>query len=118
MKARFYSVLMVLSIALVPMMLSSCSKQASKVAADTDVDYYTCTMHPSVHSKDPGKCPICSMDLVPVVKKVSNETKGKENSSGMTGNSSRGSMPMSSPNQEAGKSTEFTVPVERQQQIG
>jgi membrane fusion protein, copper/silver efflux system len=118
MKAGFYSVLMVLSIALVPMMLSSCSKQASKVAADTDVDYYTCTMHPSVHSKDPGKCPICSMDLVPVVKKVSNETKGKENSSGMTGNSSRGSMPMSSPNQEAGKSTEFTVPVERQQQIG
>ena len=22
-----------------------------------DVDYYTCTMHPSVHSKDPGKMP-------------------------------------------------------------
>jgi len=77
---------------------------------NADVDYYTCTMHPSVHSKDPGKCPICSMDLVPVIKKVSNETKATENSSGTTGNSSMGSMPMSSPNQEAGKSSEFTVP--------
>ena len=38
--------------------------------ADPNVDYYTCTMHPSVHSHDPhGKCPICSMDLVPVMKK-------------------------------------------------
>src|SRR6266513_2272182 len=35
---------------------------------DPNVDYYTCTMHPSVKSKDPGKCPICSMDLVPVMK--------------------------------------------------
>src|SRR5438067_2346426 len=58
------------------------------------------------------------MDLEPVMKKVSNETKGKENSSGMTSNNSMGSMSMSSPNQEAGKSSEFTVPVERQQQIG
>ncbi len=34
-----------------------------------EIDYYTCTMHPSVHEKQPGKCPICSMDLVPVMKK-------------------------------------------------
>src|SRR5580692_8334064 len=60
------------------------------------------------------------MDLVPVMKKVSNETKGKGNPGGMTdnGSSSMGSMTMLSPNQESGKSTEFTVPVERQQQIG
>jgi Cu(I)/Ag(I) efflux system membrane fusion protein len=31
-----------------------------------DVAYYTCSMHPSVRSADPGKCPICSMELVPV----------------------------------------------------
>jgi RND family efflux transporter MFP subunit len=119
MKIRFYPIFTILSIGLlVSFVLSSCSKPAGKPTADADVDYYTCTMHPSVHSKDPGKCPICSMDLVPVIKKVSNETKAKENPSGMTGNSSMGSMPMSSPNQEAGKSSEFTVPVERQQQIG
>ncbi|HET7502340.1 MAG TPA: efflux RND transporter periplasmic adaptor subunit [Kofleriaceae bacterium] len=28
--------------------------------------YYTCSMHTEVHSATPGKCPICSMDLVPV----------------------------------------------------
>jgi membrane fusion protein, copper/silver efflux system len=120
MKARFYSIFVILSITLGTLVLSSCSKPAGKPAADADVDYYTCTMHPSVHSKDPGKCPICSMDLVPVMKKVSNETKAKGNSGGMTdnGSGSMGSMPMSSPKQEASKSSEFTVPVERQQQIG
>ncbi len=30
------------------------------------VSHYTCPMHPSVHEKHPGKCPICGMDLVPV----------------------------------------------------
>ena len=119
MKTSFRLIVAILTTGvLVLLVLSGCSKPAGKTAADADIDYYTCTMHPSVHSKDPGKCPICSMDLVPVIKKVSNETKATENSSGMTGNSSMGSMPMSSPNQEVGKSSEFTVPVERQQQIG
>ncbi len=121
MKTRFRSILAILGIGvLVSLVLSGCSKPAGKTAADADIDYYTCTMHPSVHSKDPGKCPICSMDLVPVMKKVSNETKGKGSPGGMAnnGSSSMGSMTMPSPNQESGKSTEFTVPVERQQQIG
>jgi membrane fusion protein, copper/silver efflux system len=121
MKIRFYPIFTALSIGLlVALVLSGCSKPAGKAAADANVDYYTCTMHPSVHSKDPGKCPICSMDLVPVMKKVSNEANSKENSSGMTdnGSNSMGSMPMPSPKQEAGQSSEFTVPVERQQQIG
>jgi RND family efflux transporter MFP subunit len=30
------------------------------------VQYWTCGMHPSVRTDDPGKCPICNMDLVPV----------------------------------------------------
>jgi len=28
--------------------------------------YWTCGMHPSVRADEPGKCPICNMDLVPV----------------------------------------------------
>ena len=32
------------------------------------VDYWTCTMHPSVKMKDSGTCPICGMDLEPVKK--------------------------------------------------
>ena len=46
----------------------SCKQEAATKPAD--VDYYTCTMHPSVKKQNPtDKCPICSMDLVPVKKK-------------------------------------------------
>ena len=37
-------------------------------ATESDVAYYTCTMHPSVHQDHPGNCPICGMKLVPVPK--------------------------------------------------
>ena len=78
--------------------LTGCQKQGG-AAANPDVDYFTCTMHPSVHLHDPkAKCPICSMDLVPVLKK--------------------GAMDMA-PKAAAGPIlSEFRVPVERQQQIG
>lgn len=36
-----------------------------------EIDYYTCTMHPSVRELNPGKCPICGMELIPVFKKGS-----------------------------------------------
>ena len=29
------------------------------------VDYWTCAMHPQIHSDEPGNCPICGMELVP-----------------------------------------------------
>ena len=29
---------------------------------------YTCPMHPQVVRSEPGKCPICGMDLVPMKK--------------------------------------------------
>lgn len=31
--------------------------------AGKDVSFYTCSMHTSVREKQPGKCPICSMEL-------------------------------------------------------
>ncbi len=31
-----------------------------------EIAFHTCSMHPSVKSKDPGTCPICKMDLTPV----------------------------------------------------
>ena len=37
-------------------------------AGSGDVAYWTCSMHPSVKSHEPGTCPICSMDLTPVTK--------------------------------------------------
>jgi Cu(I)/Ag(I) efflux system membrane fusion protein len=79
-------------------LLTGCQKQTA--AMNPDVDYYTCTMHPSVHSHDPkAKCPICSMDLVPVLK------KGARDAAATNGSAS----PLLS---------EFRVPVARQQQIG
>lgn len=33
-----------------------------------DISHYTCSMHPSVRRQEPGTCPICSMDLVPVTR--------------------------------------------------
>lgn len=74
--------------------LAGCQKRGA--TADPNVDYYTCTMHPSVHSHDPnGKCPICSMDLVPVLKRGAD-----------------------APPEATPELSEFHVPVERQQQIG
>src|ERR1700751_737787 len=86
--------------------INSWTKGGSTTVAQSNVDYYTCTMYPSVHSKTPGKCPICSMDLVPVLKKVANDNGPKDNSNGagkgtpgaMTDNGSMGSMSMPSSN--------------------
>lgn len=46
----------------------SCLESAKPaVAADGQkVLYYTCAMHPSVRSAQPGGCPICGMTLDPV----------------------------------------------------
>jgi membrane fusion protein, copper/silver efflux system len=35
-------------------------------AQQSDVLYWTCPMHPSVRSPEPGACPLCGMDLTPV----------------------------------------------------
>ena len=120
MKTRFYSMLVILGIALVPLVLSSCSKPAGKTAVDAEVDYWTCTMHPSVHSKDPGKCPICSMDLVPVKKNAAqkNESKTAATSPGTGSMGDMNTGPSGKAQGAQGGSTEFTVPVERQQQLG
>jgi Cu(I)/Ag(I) efflux system membrane fusion protein len=42
---------------------------AAAVHDDPDgVAFWTCPMHPSVKSADPGRCPLCGMDLVPVTR--------------------------------------------------
>lgn len=62
------------------LLLSSCDNKASKpgtaasattpagsgatVPQGTTASYYTCPMHPEVHSDKPGQCPKCGMTLV------------------------------------------------------
>ncbi len=33
--------------------------------APTEATEYTCSMHPQIRQPNPGKCPICAMDLIP-----------------------------------------------------
>ncbi len=122
--------------------LTGCSKPGA-AGKNSDIDYWTCTMHPSVHSKDPGKCPICSMTLVPVMKKdaggaappiPSAPSKNKaadgksldgtgatkapgDDMKGMAGVPGMPGMKGGDMNGEE-KPGEFQVPFERQQQIG
>jgi multidrug efflux pump subunit AcrA (membrane-fusion protein) len=100
--ARWTTLALTLATALALLLVTSCKKEV----ADTkpaDVNYYTCTMHPSVRSQVPGKCPICSMDLVPVFKKSAMKAMG-----------TNGAHEVMS---EDGQPSEFMVPVARQQQI-
>ena len=113
---------------LVVALLSGCSKHDGAGGKESNIDYWTCTMHPSVHAKDPGKCPICAMDLVPVLKRATaggapaatkeptaSQPNDKQDGdmAGMPGMSggSKGDMAPEKP-------SEFRVPMERQQQIG
>src|SRR5437667_2937861 len=121
------SITLKLFVLVVLLIAPACSK-SNKATKPPNVDYYTCTMHPSVKSQDPnGKCPICSMDLVPVLKKSGGETKpaaspqrqetksgemqGMSGMQGMQGMKGGGEM-------KGAQTSEFVVPVERQQQIG
>jgi membrane fusion protein, copper/silver efflux system len=117
MKARkFFNKIIPLIALLTLLGMASCSK-GSTAKRDSNIDYWTCTMHPSVHSKDPGKCPICSMDLVPVIKESatpagSSKSAPQHDHAAMLAGKPSDSSATSSP------SHEFIVPVERQQQIG
>jgi len=64
--------------------LTACSRKTSEsTVSDSNVAYYTCTMHPFVRSQDPkGKCPICGMDLVPVYKSATTPDSGTSTNAG------------------------------------
>src|SRR5437667_2769678 len=115
-----------LLIALVALLFvaASCGKSGGS-RKPSNVDYYTCTMHPSVKSQTPGKCPICSMDLVPVMKRGGKEAKSQASpqtqdvKSGGEMKDMPGMPGMKTGGETKGAQTsEFIVPVERQQQIG
>ena len=101
----------------------SCRKESA--GKPPDVDYYTCTMHPSVKKQSPtDKCPICSMDLEPVKKKGA-ATAGHDHGQpkGDTNTMSAEEHAKMMSGQDAKKEgdehpTEFSVPVTRLQQIG
>jgi hypothetical protein len=133
MKARkFFNKIIPLIALLTLLGMASCSK--GPTAKDSNIDYWTCTMHPSVREKGPGKCPICSMDLVPVMKESATRASSSKNAprhdhaamlaGKPTGSSSEMQGMPGMPGMKGGaeskapQTSEFVVPVERQQQIG
>jgi len=58
---------------LIPLFLGCTKKKAEDHIAhqkqvESSIEYWTCSMHPSVRKDGPGECPICGMDLIPVYK--------------------------------------------------
>ncbi len=45
------------------------------LSAQGEIEYWTCPMHPDVKTGEPGKCPECGMDLIPVMKKPASGTQ-------------------------------------------
>src|SRR2546427_3626940 len=134
MKQLFHNPVFRLMVALLLLAITpACSKRGGAGGRDSNIDYWTCTMHPSVHAKDPGKCPICSMDLVPAMKQSATPASSSKNAphhdhaamlaGKPTGSSEMQGMP-GMPGMKGGveskapQTSEFVVPVERQQQIG
>ena len=121
MKIKLFSLALTMALATAFALFAGCKKQDGATKPD-NVDYYTCTMHPSVKSKDPkAKCPICSMDLTPVKKRQSQSgepamgEKGHDHAK-MLAEQAAGAGKTNAVAEEA--PTEFTVPTGRQQQIG
>src|SRR5213079_3001447 len=118
MKQLFHNAVFRLAITLLLLAITpACSKRDGAGGRDSNVDYWTCTMHPSVHAKDPGKCPICSMDLVPVTKDSATPVRSTKNPP----QHDHAAMLAGKPSDDSTTSSpshEFVVPVERQQQIG
>lgn len=48
-------------------------EEAAQAHEHTAATEYTCSMHPQIRQNEPGKCPICGMDLTPVSKTGSAE---------------------------------------------
>ena len=59
----------------ISLLLFAC-KGKKKVVTQTPDVFYTCSMHPQVMQDQPGKCPICGMELIAVKK-----TKGQNENS-------------------------------------
>src|SRR5438093_10906217 len=92
--------------------LASCRKGGAD-AKPANVDYYTCTMHPSVKKQSPtDKCPICSMDLTPVKKKGESAAIAHTEHAGHAGHTP-GAMAQSNASTNEDKPSEFSVPIDR-----
>ena len=69
-QVRFFSVL--LGVVCLSIGIIACEQKISP----ENISHYTCPMHPQIRMDDPGSCPICGMDLVPVLKEGTEKAAG------------------------------------------
>ncbi|MFN4761715.1 efflux RND transporter periplasmic adaptor subunit [Gillisia sp. Q332] len=66
------NILIALAILMVGLMLGWLLKPSGKTTSDhqtiasSDDQIWTCSMHPQIRQNEPGSCPICGMDLIPL----------------------------------------------------
>lgn len=62
-----YKYLLGTAILLLVVLMAVFNRQLSSTSQeDTAKTVYTCSMHPQIKQEQPGKCPICGMDLIPL----------------------------------------------------
>ncbi|MCP5467802.1 MAG: hypothetical protein H7A32_00860 [Deltaproteobacteria bacterium] len=84
--------------------------------APSDISHYTCPMHPQIKMDQPGSCPICGMDLIPVrAKQESVSKKAPSNQESQHSHTNHQKMDHSQQDQ---KDAGIEIDPERIQQIG
>jgi Cu(I)/Ag(I) efflux system membrane fusion protein len=63
-KRLFTKALLIISLIASVIPFAGCNSGNVKVAANEREEIYTCSMHPQIISHQPGRCPICGMNLV------------------------------------------------------
>lgn len=63
--------------------LRSCSNGDSgnkheNMVHNAQIEFWTCSMHPQIRQPNPGQCPICGMDLIPVSDETGEEGSGRQ----------------------------------------
>jgi Cu(I)/Ag(I) efflux system membrane fusion protein len=74
MKTDIMKKLIFLSVTIL-IVLTACNNKNGNQADNVSGTYYTCPMHPSVKSNNPGSCPVCNMSLIIVKRKNDDHTK-------------------------------------------
>lgn len=65
--ARKSFILLVAFLTITGTLALQCGKSPTEKLKEQGISHYTCPMHPQIKENRPGQCPICHMDLVPVM---------------------------------------------------
>ena len=110
MRIRFLTIFSGLLLLGGPILFTGCGKTDQEKLAEQGISHYTCPMHPQIKESRPGQCPICNMDLVPVM------LEGHDHSEHESGPESGGENSDEEDSMSAGPTV--SVSADRQQLIG